>query len=77
MQDTFDNIANSSKIIVTTEKDAMRLQNPDLEPLIRNLPLFYLPIEVAFHQDETGFNNRILDYIKKNPANRMIQSSTR
>ncbi|MBL0258226.1 MAG: hypothetical protein IPQ03_12170 [Bacteroidetes bacterium] len=55
----------------------MRLQNPDLEPLIRNLPLFYLPIEVAFHQDETGFNNRILDYIKKNPANRMIQSSTR
>ncbi|HRH66433.1 MAG TPA: tetraacyldisaccharide 4'-kinase, partial [Bacteroidia bacterium] len=68
IQETFDNIANQSKIIVTTEKDAMRLQNPELEPLIRNLPLFYLPIEVAFHQDETGFNERILDYIKKNPA---------
>jgi len=78
IQETFDNIANQSKIIVTTEKDAMRLQNPELEPLISNLPLFYLPIEVAFHQDETGFNNRIMDYLKKNPAaNRMIQSSTR
>ncbi|HNP48531.1 MAG TPA: tetraacyldisaccharide 4'-kinase [Bacteroidia bacterium] len=77
IQEAFDNIANPSKIIVTTEKDAMRLQNPELEPLIRNLPLFYLPIEVAFHQDENAFNNRILDFVKKYPASRHIQSSTR
>jgi tetraacyldisaccharide 4'-kinase len=64
IKERFDNIANQSKIIVTTEKDAMRLQNPDIDQTIKKLPIFYLPIEVAFHQDGDIFNKLIEDYVR-------------
>lgn len=63
---TFDNIANQSKIIVTTEKDAMRLRNPELDPAIQKLPFFFLPIEVFIHTEEEKFNKMIVDYVRKN-----------
>ncbi|MBL0102356.1 MAG: tetraacyldisaccharide 4'-kinase [Bacteroidetes bacterium] len=66
IQETFDNIANPSKIIVTTEKDAMRLRNPDLEASVQKLPFFFLPIEVFIHQEEEKFNKMITDYVRKN-----------
>ena len=69
IQQTFDNIANSSKIIVTTEKDAMRLRNPDIDPSIQKLPWFYLPIEVQIHHEVEKFNQTILDYVRKNQIN--------
>jgi tetraacyldisaccharide 4'-kinase len=62
----FDNIANPSKIIVTTEKDAMRLRNPELDPAIQKLPLFFLPIQVYIHHEEEKFNKLITDYVRKN-----------
>jgi tetraacyldisaccharide 4'-kinase len=48
----FDAIESTNKIILTTEKDAMRLElHRDF--LIQNqLPLFVLPIQVAFHFEE-------------------------
>ena len=64
--ETFNNIANQSKIIVTTEKDAMRLRNPELDASIQKLPFFFLPIEVFFHQEEERFNKMIVDYVRKN-----------
>lgn len=64
IKERFDNIANPSKIIVTTEKDAMRLQNPDIDQTIRKLPVFYLPIEIAIHQDGDQFNKVIEDYVR-------------
>jgi tetraacyldisaccharide 4'-kinase len=66
IKERFDNIANPSKIIVTTEKDAMRMRNPEVRPLIEHLPLFYLPIEVQIHHDQEKFNQLILDYVRKN-----------
>lgn len=66
IQETFDNIAHSNKIIVTTEKDAMRLRNPELEEAIKHLPLFFLPVEVAFHIDKEKFDQHITDYVRKN-----------
>src|SRR5205085_9178343 len=35
INETFNNISNANKIIVTTEKDAMRLRNPELDEAIR------------------------------------------
>jgi tetraacyldisaccharide 4'-kinase len=72
IQQTFDNIANSSKIIVTTEKDAMRLRNPDINASIQKLPFFFLPIQVNFHHEEEKFNQLILDYVRKNQSNKRI-----
>ncbi len=66
IQERFDNIANQSKIIVTTEKDAMRLRNPEIVNMVTHLPLFYIPIEVVIHQDEEKLNKIILDYVRKN-----------
>ncbi|HNQ61611.1 MAG TPA: tetraacyldisaccharide 4'-kinase [Bacteroidia bacterium] len=66
IQETFDNIANASKIIVTTEKDAMRLRNPEIARMIEHLPIFYIPIEVVIHQEEEKFNTLITDYVRQN-----------
>ena len=48
----YDNHTSKKKVIITTEKDAMRLQL-HREFLVENkLPIFVLPIKVAFHFDE-------------------------
>lgn len=72
IQQTFDNIANPNKIIVTTEKDAMRFKNPGIATWIQKLPIFFLPIKVSFHNDEEKFNQLILDYVRKNQTNNRI-----
>ena len=66
IKSVFEAITNPNKIIVTTEKDAMRFRQPDIEALTRQLPVFYIPIEVAFHQDATTFDNSIVEYVKEN-----------
>jgi tetraacyldisaccharide 4'-kinase len=76
IQETFDNIANSNKIIVTTEKDAMRLRNPELEEAIKQLPFFYLPIEVMFHNDKEKFDQNITDYVRKNHPHHSVHQGT-
>jgi len=71
--ETFNNIANANKIIVTTEKDAMRLRNPELEEATRPLPIFYLPVEVMFHQhDKDQFDNLVLNYARQHQTNRFV-----
>ncbi len=72
IKQTFDNIASANKIIVTTEKDMMRLKNPDIDITIQKLPLFFLPIEIAFHQDEEIFKQITKDYVRKNQTNSRI-----
>ncbi len=60
----FSTIANENKIILTTEKDAMRLKEI-LE--LREMPVYYLPIEIKFHKnDHDEFNKMILRYVGKN-----------
>ncbi|MBL4657709.1 MAG: tetraacyldisaccharide 4'-kinase [Flavobacteriales bacterium] len=67
IQKKFDNIVNENKIILTTEKDAMRLAIPGVAKAFENLPIFYLPIKIRFHDDdETEFNKLIIDYVTKN-----------
>jgi len=64
--DAFNNITNKNKIIITTEKDAMRLRNPGIAEEIHSLPVFYLPIEVVFHNDDgKEFDNIVLNYCSK------------
>lgn len=63
----FKNRSGEEKILLTTEKDAMRFQNfSDLPVDLKNL-MYYIPISVEF-QFEGGviFNQKIADYVKKN-----------
>ena len=69
----FTEMTGMNKIIVTTEKDTMRLRKPELEEVLKNMPLFYLPIKVAFHHnEEQKFNQRILNYVRKDQANNNV-----
>jgi tetraacyldisaccharide 4'-kinase len=64
MLEIFSTIANENKIILTTEKDAMRLRGHEA---LKKLPLYYLPVEVAFQEnDKEAFNKMIIQYVGTN-----------
>lgn len=59
----FQSIVNQSKIILTTEKDAMRLK--EFENELQSLPVFAIPVEHSFlFNAGNDFNNVILNFIK-------------
>lgn len=78
----FDNIATANKILLTTEKDAMRLKTPELAAVLNHLPLFYMPIEIEFHENDKNartqssggeeFKKQILDYVRTNQRNSSV-----
>ncbi len=66
IENTFGNIISRKKIIVTTEKDAIRLKHPSLLPLIEKLPIFSIGIQVVFHdQDKETFDEEVTSYIRR------------
>ncbi len=52
LQSTFERLESDRKVILTTEKDAMRLQLHRQFLLEQQLPIFALPVEVKFHFDD-------------------------
>lgn len=68
---SFNKMPLSDNIIITTEKDAMRMQDCKFSEKLKNLPLFYIPIEVAFLEEEGEkyFKKLIIDYVRKNKRN--------
>ncbi len=69
----FDKIDTDNKIIITTEKDAMRLQEFDYDTQKGNLsnkPIFYIPINIIFvDTKENEFIKIINNYVKLNKPN--------
>lgn len=61
-----DAIEGGNKIVITTEKDAMRLRSGDLQDLANTLPLYVLPIEVDFKEKTLEFNETIKNYVRTN-----------
>ncbi|MDC1188821.1 tetraacyldisaccharide 4'-kinase [Flavobacteriales bacterium] len=69
LTNTFKAIISKDKILITTEKDATRLKDSRLFPLLEQFPVFYLPIEVKFHkglEDEDTFDEMINSYVQAN-----------
>ena len=65
---TFEEIAAENKAIVCTEKDYQKLIQSEFFSEIKTLPLYYLPIEIAFSQeDEYAFQHTIQHYVQGNP----------
>lgn len=58
----FEQIANDTKIILTTEKDAQRLRHPKFLNLLRDIPVAYIPIEIAFEDEhkQLSFEKEII-----------------
>ncbi len=62
----FNDLPTQKKILVTTEKDVMRLKIPGFCTILENLPLFYIPMEVDFHgEGKEMFDKEILSYVGK------------
>lgn len=71
IQSRFEDLPTRKKIILTTEKDLMRLKIPELSTFLKQLPLFYLPMEIDFHEkDKPLFDKLITDYVGQNQRNR-------
>lgn len=63
----FCNIASESKMIITTEKDFNRLMHHPEIDILKEYPVHYLPIEMAFGEEDSKlFEQKILDYAGKN-----------
>ena len=61
------------RVIITTEKDASRLEaTPALTPEVRQA-LYVLPIRIRFMLDqEENFNHKIISYVRKNSRNSIL-----
>ena len=72
INETFEALPSPS-IIVTTEKDATRLQKAEgLSEHVR-ANLFILPIRICFMQEQgESFNNYIINYVHKNSRNSIL-----
>lgn len=62
IRNAFESMPGTNKIILTTEKDAMRLHGKT-----GNLPVYYLPITVAFHKEkDLDFDALIESTVREN-----------
>ncbi|MGL4411736.1 MAG: tetraacyldisaccharide 4'-kinase [Bacteroidales bacterium] len=61
------------RIVLVTEKDAVRLMHMDQlsDEVKRNI--YYVPIEVNFlHEQQLTFNSKLIDYVRKNKPNSRV-----
>ncbi len=63
----YDEIKSERKIVITTEKDALRLKESPQNEIIQNIPIFYIPIEIEFlYNEKKMFNQELIEYVRKN-----------
>ncbi len=66
IQKYYNSIEGGNKIIVTTEKDLMRLKQPEIWRIVTTMNIYILPVEVTFKDKATEFNEIILKYVRTN-----------
>jgi len=57
----FLNAFGRPKVIVVTEKDAMRLQDRGLFEVLKSLPVYFLPMRARFHGDDEESFRKVLE----------------
>lgn len=50
--EAYNNVFSQNKILVTTEKDIMRLKSCELTSLFEGIPFYYIPIRTVFHNGD-------------------------
>ncbi|MGI6479245.1 MAG: tetraacyldisaccharide 4'-kinase [Salinivirgaceae bacterium] len=76
IETVFEKIEATNKIIITTEKDAVRLK--DLQSMKDStLPVFYIPIEIVFLDNMSEeIDRKIISYVKTNRAQNTLNHTT-
>jgi tetraacyldisaccharide 4'-kinase len=64
IQKYYDSFEGSNKIMVTTEKDLMRLKNTNVWSVAQRMNIYILPVEITFKDKEAEFNDLILKYVR-------------
>ncbi|MES2678482.1 MAG: tetraacyldisaccharide 4'-kinase [Bacteroidota bacterium] len=62
----YHGIEGGNKILVTTEKDLMRLKNNLVWEIAQRMNIYILPVEVSFKDREEEFNELVLKYVRTN-----------
>jgi tetraacyldisaccharide 4'-kinase len=66
LADEFSACTSKNKLIITTEKDAQRLGEHALMPVLKQLPVLVLPIGVAFLNNAgQQFNQFVTNYVRE------------
>lgn len=64
IHEKFDTFAHNGKgVIITTEKDFVRLAHATFETAINNFPWYYQPIAIQLDREE-DFKNKVLKYVR-------------
>lgn len=71
IKQNFTDIYSRNKLLITTEKDAMRMLDPKVKALASKLPFYYIPIDIDFHNgDKEPFDEIIINYVRENKRKR-------
>lgn len=62
----YNSFEGGNKIMVTTEKDLMRLKNNGIWEVAKRLNIYVLPVEITFKDKEEELNELILKYVRTN-----------
>jgi len=70
---SYHDIPGEHKMIMTTEKDAMRLQKfTGIDPSVKE-KMYYIPVVIDFlNEDTVNFNNHILKYVNQNKRDSIL-----
>jgi len=62
----YNSFEGGNKILVTTEKDLMRLKNNSVWEIAQRMNIYILPLEITFKDKEEELNELILKYVRTN-----------
>ncbi|MCW0484002.1 tetraacyldisaccharide 4'-kinase [Gaoshiqia sediminis] len=69
----YDQLKNREAFVLTTEKDAVRLQNENALPDELKASLYFVPVKIKFLDSEgKSFDKKIVGYVKDNRSNRAL-----
>lgn len=67
IREAYEKINPSHRIIVTTEKDAVKLRSEQFREALSGLPVYVMPIRMAFYKDrDESFDDMIRNRVKEN-----------
>lgn len=67
IQSKFEKLEGENKIMVTTEKDATRFYDMDINQESIKKHLFFIPLRIKFlNDDKSKFDVKIMNYVRKN-----------
>jgi len=76
LEKILDKTGRDTSMVLTTEKDAVRLQSMPLNNSLKKV-LYFVPIKVIFlNDDRDEFNQIILNYVRSNQRNNILHKET-